>query len=556
MRLALICSLFAGCALVLVWRLYTLQVRDAVHYQKLGDEERRASIPIVAKRGALLDTNGNPLAVSVRYDSVFVLGSLVGDADQVAARLSPILQMPTADLRAQIDTKSNRGVVLKSRVPSAVAEQIKQLALPGVYLDAEPIRQYPEGSLAAQVLGFIGHDLSGLGGLELSYDDELAGTPGAIDTEKDTAGQEITIGRRLLTPPREGSDLVLTIDRYVQRTAERLLNQAVLDNRASGGLIMIMQPRTGDILAVANNPTYNLTAAEIFDPRQAELYKSKIVTDQYEPGSTMKTLAMAAAIDQGLVSPGTQMNDTGVADVAGTLIHNWNGAANGPSTMTEVLIHSSNVGMAWVSGVLGADRLYDYYRRFGFGQVTGLRLPGEAAGTMRTPRSPGWTKVDLATNAYGQGIAVTPVQLLQAEAVLANDGQLIRPRLVREVRGPDGVETRAPDVAGQVIAPKTARTLLQMMVAVHEQPDLKPYRVPGYHIAVKTGTADTPTMVGYNTELTVGSLVAIFPAEEPRFVVLIRLDAPEKLYGGVVAAPVLKDLAQELLSYYRVPPTT
>jgi cell division protein FtsI/penicillin-binding protein 2 len=472
MRLALICSLFAGCALVLVWRLYTLQVRDAVHYQRLGDEERRASIPIVAKRGALLDTNGNPLAVSVRYDSVFVLGSLAGDPDQVAARLSPILQMPTADLRAQIDPKASRPVVLKSRVPSALAEQVKELALPGVYLDAEPIRQYPEGSLAAQVLGFIGHDLSGLGGLELSYDRELAGTPGAIDTEKDTAGQEITLGRRLLTPPREGSDLVLTIDRYVQRTAERLLNQAVLDNRASGGLIMIMQPHTGDILAVANNPTYNLTAAEIFDPKQADRYKSKIVTDQYEPGSTMKVLAMAAAIDQGLVSPGTQMNDTGVADVAGTLIHNWNGAANGPSTMTEVLIHSSNVGMTWVSAVLGADRLYEYYRRFGFGQLSGLRLPGESAGTMRTPRSPGWTKVDLATNSYGQGIAVTPIQLLQAVAVLANDGQLIRPRLVRELRGPDGVEALAPQVDGQVVSPKTARTLVQMMVAVHEQPDL------------------------------------------------------------------------------------
>src|SRR5439155_23794631 len=180
--------------------------------------------------------------------------------------------------------------------------QVPRLALPGVYLDKEPIRQYPEGSLAAQVLGFVGRDFTGLAGVELSYETELAGTPGVIDTQKDTGGQEIALGRRLLTPPRQGADLVITIDRYVQRMAERLLNQAVLDNRASGGLILVMEPRTGNILAAANNPTYNLTAEDIFDARQADRYKSKIVTDQYEPGSTMKTLAMAAAIDSGVVS--------------------------------------------------------------------------------------------------------------------------------------------------------------------------------------------------------------------------------------------------------------
>jgi cell division protein FtsI/penicillin-binding protein 2 len=211
--------------------------------------------------------------------------------------------------------------------------------------------------------------------------------------------------------------------------------------------------------------------------------------------------------------------------------------------------------MTLVSGMLGPDRLYDYYGRYGFGQPTGLRLPGEVSGMVRTNHDPGWSRVDLATNSYGQGIAMTPVQLLQAVAVFANQGQLVRPRLVRAIRGPDGVLDLAPEVERQVISPKTAQTMLQMMQAVHEQPDLRPYRVAGYHIAAKTGTADTPTNVGYNTALTVGSLVALFPAEGPRFAVLIRLDGPEKLYGGIVAAPVLKDLAQELLTYYRVAPS-
>jgi cell division protein FtsI/penicillin-binding protein 2 len=555
--MALVIALFVGCASVLSWRLYTFQIVDTDHYQQLADAERHGTITLAATRGSLLDTNGAPLAVTVRYDSVFVQGGLVGGPDKVdklAATLSPILGVPVDTLRANIDPKSNRAVVLKSGVPSSVAAQIQQLALPGVYLDKEPMRQYPEGSLAAQILGFVGHDFGGLGGLELSYNDELAGTPGAIDTQKDTAGQEIALGRRLLTPPTQGSDLVLTLDRYAQRVAERLLNQAVLDNKASGGLILVMEPRTGNILAAANNPTYDLTADEIYDPNHGDLYRAKIVTDQYEPGSTLKTVAMSAAIDLGLVTPNTTMEDTGIATVGGAVIHNWNGAANGTSTMTQILIHSSNVGMTWVSGVLGPDNEYAYYKKYGLGQPTGLRLPGEVGGTLRTNQDPGWTIVDRATNAYGQGIAVTPVQLLQAVSVFANDGQLVRPRLVRAIRGPDGVQDVPVDVERQVIAPSTAHTMLQMMVAVHEQPDLKPYRVAGYHIAAKTGTADTPTQVGYNTALTVGSLVALFPAENPRFAVLIRLDGPEKLYGGIVAAPVLQELAQELLTYYRVPP--
>jgi stage V sporulation protein D (sporulation-specific penicillin-binding protein) len=558
-RLALLCALFGGCALVLVWRLFTFQVLDTDHYVQLAEDERHAEIPIIPTRGALLDTNGAPLAVSVRYDSVYVLGTLVGsasNADRVASTLSPVLDTPADQLRVQVDPANGRPVVLKSGVPSALAQQVQALGLPGVYLDMEPVRQYPEGSLAAQVLGFVGRDFQGLAGLELSYENELAGTPGVIDTQKDTAGQEITPGRKLLTPPRQGSDLVLTVDRYVQRVAERLLNQAVLDNKASGGLILIMEPRTGNILAAANNPTYSLTANQIYDPQQADRYKSKIVTDQYEPGSTLKPLTMSAAIDQGIVTPNTKMNDTGVVQVGGATIHNWNGAANGTSTMTDILIHSSNVGMTWVSGQLGADPEYEYFKRFGLGQLTGLRLPGEVPGTVRTNKDTSWTRVDQATNSFGQGIAVTPVQLLQAISVFANDGKLVQPRLVRALRGPDGSVDIPPNVERQVVSPATAHSILQMLVAVDEQPDLKADRVVGYRIALKTGTADTPTNVGYNTALTIGSLVALFPADAPRFAVLIRLDGPEKLYGGLVAAPVLKDLAQELLTYYRVPPSS
>ncbi len=552
-RLALVCALFGGLAIVLLWRLFTFQVLDAARYQSLASAERRAQIPIIPRRGALLDTNGNALAVSVLYDSVYALGSLVDNPDQAAAALSPILRKPAAEIRARLSQDATRPVVLASRVPSAVAEQVRTLGLAGIYLEKEPIRQYPEGSLAAQVLGFVGQDFTGLAGLELSYDAELAGTPGIIDTERDTAGQEIALGRRVLTPPREGVDLVLTLDRFAQRTTERLLDDAVKKNRATGGLVIVMEPATGNLLAVANNPTYSLTADQIYQPDKASLYNAKVVTEQYEPGSTMKPVTMAAAIEEGLVSPGTTVNDPGFANVGGWIIRNWDGAANGTITMTQVLIKSSNVGTQWVAGLLGADRFYRYVDAFGFGQPTGIRLPGEIQGMVRSNQSDRWSRADLATNAYGQGITVTPLKMLSAIAALGNDGTLVRPRLVRELRSAEGATPLAPERVRQVVSPRTARTLLQMMVEVGQQEALKPHRVPGYTLALKTGTAETPTNLGYDQNYTFASVVSLFPAEAPRFAVLIRLDGPEALYGGVVAVPVLKQLAQELLAYYRIP---
>jgi cell division protein FtsI/penicillin-binding protein 2 len=549
------CALFAGCVVVLLWRLYSFQIRDTERYHRLASEERRAQIPIIPRRGALLDANGNPLAVSVLYDSVYALGPLVGDPENTATVLSPILELPSQEIRAKLEKENNRPVVLKSRVASAVSERLRSLQLPGIYLEHEPIRRYPEGSLAEQILGFVGQDFKGLGGLELSYEEELAGSPGVIDTEKDTAGQEITLGRRVLTPPREGADLVLTLDRYVQRTSERLLDEAVRRNKARGGLIMVMEPSTGRILAAATNPTYRLTDDVIYRPEQEALYKSTIVTDQYEPGSTMKLVTMASAIEEGLVSPGTTINDTGLAVVAGAPIRNWDGAANGQITMTQVLIKSSNVGTQWVSGLLGADRFYHYVDTFGFGKPTGVRLPGEVQGTLRTNQTAGWTRVDLATNSYGQGVAVTPLQLLSATASLAHDGIRMKPQFVREVRGPNGTQVIEPEMVDQVVSPKTARTVVEMMVEVAQQESLRQHRIPGYRIALKTGTADTPTNLGYNLDLTFASVVALLPADDPRFAVLIRLDGPEALYGGVVAAPVVKQLAQELFTYYRIPPS-
>jgi cell division protein FtsI/penicillin-binding protein 2 len=552
-RLLLLAALFLGVGLLLLVRLYVFQVVEHERYRALAAESHRQRIPVIPKRGALLDRRGNPLAVGVMFEGIHVVGNQIRDRERTARTLAGVLEMPWEEVHAKIDPASTRPVAVKLPVPAAVAARVEELRLSGVLLQRVPYRRYPEGSLAAQTLGFVGRDFDGLSGLELSLEKELAGVPGYIDTERDTSGQEIVLARRLAVPPVEGADVVLTLDRVIQRTAERILEAAIQKNKATGGVILVMEPSTGTLLAAAGRPTYRLTSDEIFDPGEPDLYKPTYATDFYEPGSVMKVVTMAAGIDQRVISPGTLYNDTGLARVGGATIRNWDGAANGTVSMTEVLVRSSNVGTQHVSGLLGQDRFYDYVKRFGFGQPTGIRLPGESSGMVRTHQDPGWERIDLATNSYGQGIAVTPLQMLTAVSAIANRGVLMQPRLVKEVRYKGAVERAEPIAVRRVVSEQTAATVTDMMVAAINQKALFTYRIPGYTLAGKTGTADFPTNAGYNTGKTYASVVAFAPVEQPRFAVLIRIDAPEGLYGGVVAVPVLQELGSELLTYLHIP---
>jgi cell division protein FtsI/penicillin-binding protein 2 len=552
-RLHALSALFLGVGLLLVWRLFQLQIIEHEWFVEQAREERYQTKTLPAKRGSILDANGAPLAVSVLYERVEVVGSQVRDPNAAANKLAALLGLSPEDVRAKIDPASKSLVLLKSPLPSALAAEVANQKLDGVYLRPIPVRTYPEGSIAAQVLGFVGHDASGLAGLELSYDEELAGVPGEVKSERDTVGHEIALGERVVVEPKQGADLVLTIDRFVQRLAERTLADAVATNKALGGLILIMEPNTGAILAMASLPTYSLTDGELFRPGEEALLKSVQVTNQYEPGSVMKVITMAAGLEERKVTPKTTVNDTGSIEVGGAVLRNWDLQANGVIDMTRVLLRSSNVGTQYVSGLLGPDLFYHYIGAFGFGQLTGVRLPGEVSGTVRSPADEGWTRVDLATNAYGQGIAVTPVQMLTAVSAIANGGVLMKPQIVRSKRRGEQVEPVTPEPVRQVISAETARTLTEMMIEVLEQPALDAHRLPGYRFAGKTGTADFPTNLGYTSGKTYASVVAFGPLPDPRLSILIRLDAPEAIYGGLVAAPVLKSLLQELMPYYRIP---
>lgn len=554
-RLITLCVLFAACAAYLLHRTYNYQVVEYERYRGLASEEHTFQKEIIPKRGDILDRNGNPLAISVMYQSLFAYPPNVKDPGTASNVLSKLIGVPQPELLSKLQSPSKSVELLKRKLPADVASRVASLGIQGTLLMKEPFRGYPEGSIAPQLLGFVGKDFQGLAGLELSLDRDLAGEPGLLDAEKDTSGSEIAIGRKELIPPKEGSDAILTIDRFIQRMVERELVEGIKEHKARSGFIIVMDPKTGGILGAASQPTYELAVEDVFDPAKQELYKPTIVTDFYEPGSVMKLVTMAAGLDTRLVNPSTTFVDTGVAAIDGARIRNWDLSAHGRESMLEVLINSCNIGAQWVSGKLGPERFYQYVEAFGFGKVTGVDLPGESPGAVRNHRVQGWTRVDLATNAYGQGIGVTPLQMINAVAAIANGGVLMRPMIVKAFRQ-GGVARELPPVqARRVISSETARTLTDMMVHVVEDNTLKLGMVPGYKVAGKTGTADLPTAYGYNTSSTYASQVGFAPAFDPKFVVLVRLDEPEKKYGGQVASPVFKKVVEQLLGYLKIPPT-
>jgi len=568
-RIFLLGALFLGCAFLLVYRLYEFQWLEREKYREQATRNYQRTIEVAAQRGSIFDTNGNPLAVTIQLDAVSITGKELKEpkrAEQTAVTLGALLGMPAVDVFKLIDPERDAPVTVKDQLPAAVADQIRDAiddgALPGVTIEPRPVRQYPEGPLASAILGFLGKDRDGLAGLEWYFENELAGAPGLIETEVDTTDKEIILARRIVRPPHDGNDLILTIDRWVQRMLERELAEAVRANKAIGGVAMVMDPSTGAILGMTSYPTYTTADPMVFKEREEALHKAVPVTNQYEPGSVMKLVTMASALDLGLVTPNTIVNDSGVVTFQNgrgrppTTIKNWDFRANGPISTTEVLIRSSNVGTYQVAQKLGPGELYKFFDLFGFGQKTGVELPGEVSGTVRTPDDPAWSVVDLATNAFGQGIAVTPLQMLNAIATIGNDGVMMRPTIVKEMDGPDGAHRKEPQPVRRVISVDAARTLREMMVAVYEQPALIPNRIPGVRVAGKTGTADSPTDLGYNTRSTVASIVALMPADKPKLAILIRLDAPEAMYGGTAAAPVLKRVGSELAAYYRISAST
>jgi cell division protein FtsI/penicillin-binding protein 2 len=530
-------------ALVVVGRLFAFQIFQGEELKEMLITE----LPVVdqPERGVIYDRNGAILAVD-RWDyRVAVSPSVLTDPEALANSLAPILQIPRGQLLNDMESPYMY-VVLAPRVTSEVADAIRQAEYADeVQLDPLPRRFYPQDSLMCHVLGFVNFDNVGSAGVEGKYQNELAG-------EEASATVAISpLREQQAVVAREGADLVLTIDRSLQYVVERHLKEALVEHGAVSGSIIVMDPRTGALLAMAAEPCYSPN--EFYDLPEGATF-NPLVSAVYEPGSVMKLITMAAALDSGTVTPDTTYNDTGAIEVGGHVTYNWDRGAHGTVNMTTLLALSLNVGAATIATWMGPTTFYDYFQRFGFGRPTNVDIMSEASGLMPLPGSPDWQESFLATNAYGQALAVTPLQMISAVSALANDGVLMQPYVVAEIRDENGVRRHEPTPAGQIVSPQTA-ALMTAMATVAVQQEVPEALVPGYTVAGKTGTAQIAEPFGYHPTDVIGSFVGWLPAEDPQVIVFVKLDRPQSApWGSQTAAPAFAKLMNELVVLLDIPP--
>ncbi|MEL6268725.1 MAG: penicillin-binding protein 2 [Chloroflexota bacterium] len=554
-RLPLLIALMVIATLYLVVRLMTFQYQPSFvmsYYNRLANYNYNESQRIAAARGIIYDREGQPLASNTFDYEIGISPSLIAEPQRVATQLSA--ELSEYGIR-EIDVlnavrSGDPWVLLAKPVAPRAAEQVRNLELLGVTISAQPRRLYPQGTLAAQLLGFVAGDdsdqlLRGYNGIEGYYRDELAGRV------RDETTSRIPFD---LPENREtsdiGSDLVLTIDRDIQFLVESELQLAVTENGATGGTIIVMNPRTGEILAMASNPSYDPnTFFTIEDP---DLLRNPAVSDEYEPGSVMKVITMAIALDLGAVTPEDTYVDNGVIEVGGIAIPNADRQARGVVGMEQIIVQSLNVGASTLALKVGPGSFYEKMNDFGIGRATGVDLEGEAAGTLFIPGDPNWSESNLATNSFGQGVATTPLQMITAVSAIANDGLIMQPHVVHQIVDGNRVYPSQPSTLERAISPESAQIVTDMMVQTVEQ-NLTDARVPGYAIAGKSGTAEIPTPLGYEAGASIASFVGFFPADDPQVIILVKIDRPVDYWGSIVAAPIFSRLAERLAILLEIP---
>lgn len=542
---------------LILFRTFSIQVVNSQAFGAQAVAERMQENTVPARRGDILDSNGVRLATNVPADRVSAIVSLIEDKHDVAVKLSPLIGRPAADIEDALNQPGLEWVLLARRLSPEASAMIEAMDIEGIVLDPEPRRVYPADAFAAHVLGFANYDHEGNYGIEGWYDDLVGGTPGRIVGERDGAGNVISLSQSTWDAPQDGSDLVLTIDSAVQRIIEEVLAETVREQDAAGGTIIVQDPNTGAILGMASWPTFDPNGFDRVS--DISVFSNPAISSVYEPGSTFKSIVMAIGIDDGAVTPETIHYDApGYIEVPNhPPITNNNGRVFGEETMTEVLIHSSNLGAVFVARNIGQERFYERLMQFGFGSETGIDLQGEERGILTGPWLPDWNPTLYYTNAFGQGIAVTPIQLVNAVSAVINGGRLMQPYVVSEVRGEDGTIVHEPTMLRQVISEESSAILREMLHQVVVENTGQFADVPGYEIGAKTGTAQIPSPEGgYIEDATIASIVGFGPVENPQFTVLVKIDWPkESPWGDTVAGPVLGEVFNQLFKLYGIPPT-
>lgn len=550
-RVAVVLSVSACALFLLLARLVYIQFIWADTLGEKALDMRMQDIPIQPRRGVIYDRNGHELAFSIDVESVYAIPAQVKDANATAKTLSEILGMKYEDVLNRLTRKTSFEWI-KRKVPDELVLKIKEKSLPGIGFTQETMRVWPKGSLLAQVLGIVGIDNDGLEGLEYEYDQVLKGVPGRFTVEVDAVGEALPESQRGYVAPQQGKNLVLTVDEVVQFIAERELDAAVTRSQAKGGLAIAMDPRNGEILAMAMRPTY--------DPNQYDAYpeanrRITAITDSFPPGSTFKPVTAAAALETGAVTVNDRFYCGGSMKVGPDTLYCWVPEGHGSESFEEVIQNSCNIGFIQIGLRTGIDAFYKYLDLFGCTSVTGIDLPGEVQGII--PPKAEAKPIDLACMSFGQTLQLTPIQLITAISAIANGGYTVVPHVVKEITAGDGqvIETKSSGKVHQIISERTSAELRSALEQVVSKGTGKQAYVPGYRLAGKTGTSNK--VIG--GQIAEGKYLAWFigfaPANAPRLALLVMIDEPKgAYYGGQIAAPVFSGIMRDVLRYLEVPP--
>lgn len=535
---------------VVLFRLVTLQVWQAAELSVKADRQHRKTVSLEGARGTIVDRHGKVLAMNVEVPSAFGVPTTLDSPTKTARVLAPVLQVRSDELERKL-RQARSFVWLARKLDPEQGRRLERLSLDGVGVVMEGRRFYPKGPFLSHVLGFAGMDGEGLEGVEHRYESYLRGEKRMMVLQRDALGRSVFPTDLTERNPTPGHNLALTIDEVIQYITERELEDAVTRAQAKSGTMIVLEPQTGAVLAMAVSPRFDPNVVSNLSP---DRWRNKALADAYEPGSTLKAVVAAAAIEEHVVKPNTMVfGEHGRMTIANTVIHDHEKL--GWVSFSQVIQKSSNIGAAKTGMALGEQRLHRYLQTFGFGQKTEIDLPGEGAGLVKRPKD--WGRRSVASISMGQEIGVTPLQMVSAIAALANEGVLMKPYVVSEIRGPEGhlLKRVSPQVRRRVVSPETAHTVTKILEGVVTDGTGGKAAIPGFRVAGKTGTAQKidPRTGSYSVSRFVTSFAGYVPADNPRLAMIVVIDEPQgDAWGGTVAAPVFSRVGEQVLNYLGV----
>lgn len=540
--------------ILVVLRLFHWQVQSREMLTGLSHQQLLRSREIVPNRGKFLSSDGSPLVINQPAFAVFAQTDTINNKNEVAKILSEIISVDQASLSAKLNKENVKWISLADKIEAGLIEKVKEKNIAGLSLSEDNKRYYPESSMAAHLLGFVGKNHNGQDegyfGLEGYYNEQIKGRSGLIKDEKDALGNQILAGNRLEIAAQDGRNLHLTIDKTVQFVVEKKLAEGIQKYGAKSGSVIVMNPQNGEIKGMASYPSY------IPDKRldfETEIYKNPAIASAYEPGSTFKILVMAAAINEGKIAPNDEFNEDGPVEIGKYSIKTWNHQYHGKIKIPEIIQYSSNVGMVYIQEKLGKDNLIKYFKKLEMGKLTGIDLQDESTPDLRPLDQ--WYAIDFATASFGQGIAVTPIQMIRMASSIANGGLLVTPHVVNKITDSQG-KTIKINAGSQkrIFKKESAAMVTDMMVAAVEKGETKFLKPVGIKIAGKTGTAQIPIAGHYDEGKTIASFVGFLPAENPQLIMLVTLLEPTSSpWGSETAAPLFFNVAKDLIAYYNIP---